>query len=298
MKRTTSFLVFIFSIIFLLQSSAWATVASSTYSHQIQSALVKKYNELSEMEKQKLVSRAIEQRPINDQVFWKHNFDVKKNIFPELRFEKGKLVFTHNKKEMSFLLKSRYQFEVNEKMLDFSPGRLSQATYELEKILNEMNFSYLNLFMNSAHAFVGAGVAYFIAIIIIIPTLGMIDKSLKEEEWNEELSSLCEGLKSQYELISPLAGYEGKQKLASAVSEGLKKLEKDAYCGVKGSYLSIEWERPKCEAHAKARACLEELDFELKNLLGSVNQGERGEVKDIARPKSAGHSEITGSSAQ
>ena len=284
-----SFCTLIFSFIFFVQSSTWASAQLSLYSQNTLTRMVKQYHSLSNEEKQKLIFQAVQNRPKIDQVYWKENIDLKNITLPGVGLIQNKLMVNLHHKKISVVFESPYLIRVNGKLIDLSPGRMKEAALELERILSDNRTGFLDILIPSAHAWVALGLAGFIAILVIMPVIGTIDKNAKDEEWMKDLSLKCETGNSRYEALSHQGRSEEKQKLFQLVSEWLKKIEEDPHCGYKGDYLEREWEKPKCDHYARTKSCLEAIQNKLGDSVGFINQNESREVKEDSKSnKSSG----------
>ena len=288
MKYFSTTLSLIFTFIFFIQNSAWATGAvASPFTQQQLEKGVESYNALSNAKKIEAFQAHMKSRPKADQDFMKNMGDITKVTFPIFKMVKGEIAFTHGKRDFVFKPKSPTVVTLEGQDIDFSPGKLEMAADQIEKIVSQQKFSLLDLVIAPAHANfytelkAGGQAAVMVAVLMafLATVIYAYDYFIATpESMREQCNKLVEHFK---EIVQN--GIDSKQPIEDAILKLRTEIAKTR----------IQLKHSKnCENHAKAcsatKACLEDLTAEIQKLdPDAVSDQERGNVKDIS-PNSSG----------
>lgn len=158
--------------------------------------IVEYYNGLTAQQKWDEMNHYIASLPKADQELML-GLTKKKISFPELKLVGESLQYRHDGKTISMKIVSDYEFAVAGKVLNFTPGKITETWNKLRAKKETVKASFLDIFISSAHAFsdrewlefktylgtTTAGVAlviiaFYVSSLAVLVALGTVGLSL------------------------------------------------------------------------------------------------------------------------
>lgn len=287
--KVVSALRFILTFIFFVHSSAWAYGGSSLEKKAALEKFVQTYNSLSFTEKKKEFSVIMKSMPEEDKkTLQRHLRGEFPAEFPVLSIEDGSIIIPVDGTNYSVTYVETSKFKIQNKVIEFLPGKLEAASLELESALSTPKSTFFNYFLSPAYAaglawkvvgiilvilsFLGAGVpALFIAGV---GSLGVgFMKSDEANEQHETVKNLCAEAKK---LIKEIAASSDK----SAIDTALKEIRYQ----ISMLNANLGCTKSNDTECVKAKACLIGISDTISKL-GLATDGDRAPGKVISDPK-------------
>lgn len=210
------------------------------------------------------IKAMVDLRPVEDQRYFEETLgDIDKVKLPELTFNNDQVSFTLRGKRFTGKAVDEYKLLIQNKELDFGPGKLFKAHEELDKIWREKNFTYTSFIIPEAHA-VGE-------LLVVGGVVAAISLSLTHSHYvAQTLNRTCEEL----QLNDSLTSVEVK----SAKTD----LEKTRLCNEGKNQWPVI-----VKACAEMKSCILDLEEKLGHFSGAINDSSRGFTKDVNEKKPA-----------
>lgn len=295
---------FILTLVFFVQTNAWAIGTAAPYTTEVMEKLVERYNSLSHEQKIAEIRKSFSTAPEADKKFIEKTLkEMPKAGFLKLKVVKGKIVANNEGQEVSFIQKSPNKISIKGKDIEWKPGQLEQAFKQIEKLLTTQEVSIMDLFISPAYA-VAPIVAIYGMLLAIAAGCAAVGAAVYFFGDEKDLKKICQSALSKLEESGATGSLSEHEEVSKQVAKSRESLDKNAKCS-DFKYLETykmcsnlsEKDASKVDACKtgelkdykfclEARACLAQISYELDSKAASTNNSDRGEIKDVtpARP--------------